>query len=107
MSLQYDIAYTCKYLYKRKSWYTKYPLFSTIWMNEEYFAMTCEQYTIYLEMVKDQYNLDPILSEFSKKKFIVDNGVSSVSCCNECLYSMRCEVSTEHGFVCKNKSGFQ
>lgn len=76
-------------------------------MNEEYFAMTCEQYTIYLEMVKDQYNLDPILSEFSKKKFIVDNGVSSVSCCNECLYSMTCEVSTEHGFVCKNKSVFQ
>lgn len=70
MSLQCDIAYTSKCLYKRKSWYTKYPLFSTTWMNEEYFAMTCEQYTIYLEIVKDQYNLDRILSEFSKKRLL-------------------------------------
>ena len=46
-------------------------------------------------MVRDQYSLNPIVSEFSGKLFIVEDGVSNVICSNECLHSIRCKVSTE------------
>ena len=70
-------------------------MFLTSWMGEEYNPMTCKQYIIYVEMVRDQYSLNLIVSEFSRKIFIVDDYGSSVICCNKCLHSMRCEVSTE------------
>ena len=87
-------------------------MFLTSWMGEEYNPMTCKQYIIYVEMVRDQYSLNLIVSEFSRKIFIVDDDGSSVICCNKCLHSMRCEVSqkishTIFSSICKNRSVFQ